>query len=290
MCVTAGVWHGCPTSPVLFLLATAPIIESLEAVVGPGDLLAMFADDLAIVLRHLWRTLPASPLAFGKIRRHTGLGLQINKCTVVPLWPSRREVSFRRLWREAASGWTNFGVGGAYKYLGILLGPDSVGSMWQAVDAKYADRLRAIRALALGLILGALAHRVLALGFGLRHASARDPGLVGGHVGDCEGAHARPNRLALGCLGVPVADRPCHMATLYRTATVKMKPTSPETRTLLGLFSADVEPLLHPWRTGPAWTTSKRTASPTPAPEGHACLARSGAASAFRPVAAASSL
>lgn len=54
-----------------------------------------------------------------------------------------------------------FGVGDVYKYLGILLGKGSAESMWIAAEAKFEDRLRAIRAL--GAALGAVAHRVLAL-------------------------------------------------------------------------------------------------------------------------------
>lgn len=152
----AGGEHGrhlelrqvCPLSPVLFMLAAAPIIDTLEAVIGSEELLSMFADDLAIVFRHLCRTLLALPPLFGQIRRHIGF----------PLWPSWHDASFRR---EAAAGWASFGVGGDYKYLGILLGPASVSSMSSTVEAEY--ELRAIRALGLGIALGALAHRFLAL-------------------------------------------------------------------------------------------------------------------------------
>lgn len=76
MCVTSGVRQGCPLSPVLFLLATAPIINALEAVVGPEDLLAMFADDLAIVPRPPLVAHPPRSAVFARIRRHTVLGLQ----------------------------------------------------------------------------------------------------------------------------------------------------------------------------------------------------------------------
>lgn len=108
LCVTSGVREGCPLSPMLFLLAMAPIIDLLSSVVSPRGLLGMLADDVAMVLHSIRRTLPALPSGFVPILSLTGLRLQLNKCEVISLSPTWHELSFRRLWAEAASGWASF--------------------------------------------------------------------------------------------------------------------------------------------------------------------------------------
>lgn len=49
----------CLLSPVLFLLAIAPVIDVLACAIAPDDFMAMFADDLVIVLSRLFAGAPA---------------------------------------------------------------------------------------------------------------------------------------------------------------------------------------------------------------------------------------
>lgn len=113
----------------------APMFGRLASVVARGDLLAMFAEALAMVLRHLWRTLPALAQIFAEIRRHPGLRPQAQEVQGASFSGPRgtHGASFCRLWAEAAP----------------------------APSARCGQGIRAARALGLGAALSSLAQLAL---------------------------------------------------------------------------------------------------------------------------------
>lgn len=113
----------------------------------------------------------------------------------------------------------------------------------------------------MGSALGALAHRVLALSVLAFVMQVRAPRnwdailrttvkeLMPGPTGWLPIPWAFQSPVDFALPSALLSPEVLHQATLFRTAAVTMQPTSGEAYTLLGLFSSDLEPILHPWRT-----------------------------------------
>ena len=71
--VGSGVKQGCPLSPTLYIVVTECVLRFLKSRLSSDDHISGYADDLAIVMRHLWRTAPALAEAFAHVARFSGL-------------------------------------------------------------------------------------------------------------------------------------------------------------------------------------------------------------------------
>jgi len=166
--VTAGVGQGCPMSGSLWALLFSPFLEHLSFVLDlpwrweswkpvlpivkrKGDVEGC-ADDVGVVIRDLSMLALIGPV-FSAMQVHACLELNMQKCHLVPLWaPLTDEVTFfaRSMLEAAATGWSNFTIASAAKYLGCWLGPGAdLSKQWHAPFAKYAARTRALGASAL---------------------------------------------------------------------------------------------------------------------------------------------
>ena len=80
----SGVRQGCPLSSTLFVISTDSINIMLKKKL-PKDLLATYADDIAIVMTSMRQTLHRLPAVFTKIESVARLKLNIRKCKLIPV-------------------------------------------------------------------------------------------------------------------------------------------------------------------------------------------------------------
>ena len=159
--VRSGVKQGCPLSPTLFLIAAEPILRFLKKHLGPEDFISGYADDLAIVVAHLWKVVPALAYAFETIGKVAGLSLNIPKCILIPLWV--RPPGPLRHFYELAPHWRNFRISLAAKYLGAWIGPGSIGSRWDDALDKFRDRVQSVAGMRSGSFSMTLFYRIYAV-------------------------------------------------------------------------------------------------------------------------------
>ena len=144
-----------PSQHVAVQPRDGPLIRWMQSrVILRGDLLRAYADDFGFGLMNFFASLPRLSLAFAAIGRGTGLFLRIDKCILVPFFPSVLTVAAHFLLHS--DGWNLCSAGLAGKYLGFFLGPAAPDHVWLRPLARCARIALQIRAEGLGLVRSAL--------------------------------------------------------------------------------------------------------------------------------------
>lgn len=161
--ITSGVKQGCPLSPLLFVIALDPSLRALQATMGPRSLVRGYADDIALVLKQLWKEAPAVARLFSTLQAMAGLRLKSKKCVMIPLWSITGWGALKMLLREEIPSWGDFELDTKDKYLGVYLGPGAASLSWEGPLKKYVSRCAYIASLKVGLATSALLYRSLAV-------------------------------------------------------------------------------------------------------------------------------
>ena len=73
-------------SSLLFALVVDLVIRQMQRLC-PNLTIRAFADDIAVVAPDLYESVPILMQVFSETARVAGLGLNIPKCVLIPLWP-----------------------------------------------------------------------------------------------------------------------------------------------------------------------------------------------------------
>jgi hypothetical protein len=139
-CANAGIKQGCPLSGTLFALALDPFIRMICTTIPKHlGMVTAFADDIAIVALHLFRTLRALAPAFALLQAASCLIVNPGKTVVIPLWDSGCFES-RRWLMDCLPAWATFKVLLCGRFLGYVIGPDAASSRWDLTLDKYWQR------------------------------------------------------------------------------------------------------------------------------------------------------
>jgi hypothetical protein len=159
--VLAGVKQGCPLSPLLFFIATDPFIRAVKSTLHPQSAIRAYADDIAIIVRNLWREGPAIAAMFELYKKATCLALKDQKCVVVPLW-SYTPMNVRDMLLEILPIWSRFKVEDSALYLGLWIGPGARHKSWESALCNYQKRVEMLLTFKAGMWISCLLYRVFA--------------------------------------------------------------------------------------------------------------------------------
>ena len=140
--VQQGVLQGCPLSGTLFVFCVNIVLKMLRTAIGPKGSIKAFADDVAIVIGCI-RRLRAVHAAFATFGKGTNLHLKPRKCVAVPLAARITHQRIAEVSSRIASvvpEWSDLLVAAAAKYLGVWVGPESVGRVWGDPLGKWWER------------------------------------------------------------------------------------------------------------------------------------------------------
>ena len=133
--IKAGIRQGCPLSPLLFALVMDIVLRRLQRL-GPELTFRAFADDIAIVAPCLYHSVPMLMRVFSETARVAGLGLNIPKCVLIPLWPADAAL-FSNDFAKHFIGWAAMSVSDRGTYLGFVIGPGAEENSWTKPLQKY---------------------------------------------------------------------------------------------------------------------------------------------------------
>ena len=156
--ITAGIRQGCPLSPLLFALIADLLLRKLDRSLE-GLLQRAYADDLAVVVADLGRSLPIMVHLFSCCAAISGLRLNLRKVVVIPLGDGGKDEVTNKL-IAAGPGWGAIQVEDKAKYLGFILGPGKGECSWQQAIAKAHERAAMWAKLGLGLYYCLLVYKV----------------------------------------------------------------------------------------------------------------------------------
>jgi hypothetical protein len=160
--ILAGVKQGCPLSPLLFVMVTDPFIRAIKSVLSPRSAIRAYADDIAIVVSHLWREGPSIAALFNLYERITCLALKPAKCVLIPLW-KYNAAQVKDFLLELLPVWLRFKVADKALYLGLWVGPGSGDKSWDAAKAKYLKRVETLLSFKAGVWITCMLYRVFAM-------------------------------------------------------------------------------------------------------------------------------
>jgi len=163
--ILAGVRQGCPLSMVLFALCIDALLDNIDTILDrtKGETIGAFADDVAVVIEDFLRSLPLLHGIFECFGKLTGLHLNLNKCCIVPLCSHFSFENFQLGLDECTPQWSQFKIVSHAEYLGFLLGPGSVGRMWDGVIRKATDTIIRWKNLHAGIFFNILACNIYIL-------------------------------------------------------------------------------------------------------------------------------
>lgn len=135
--ITSGIKQGCPLSGSIFAIAADPLIRAyLAATTMQSSRIGVFADDIALALRHLDRHLGIVMHLFRRWRGASGLSLKVSKCCIVMGTDERERYEAALASCPDAHGMQ---LSTHAVYLGIDIGPAGPAHQWQAVQRKIAS-------------------------------------------------------------------------------------------------------------------------------------------------------
>ena len=149
--VKSGVKQGCPLSATLFVLALDPFLRAMASRIGPCNVCRAYADDIALVLYHIWPYFKIVNELFHEFCTMSNLKVKVAKCIILPLW-SIRHARLRELLLERAPGWGAYVIADHGKYLGFMIGPGSKQHWWEAPTDKYTARCAQVAAVGWGAL------------------------------------------------------------------------------------------------------------------------------------------
>ena len=91
--LTAGIRHGCPLSPLLFVVAVDGLIRRMHRD-SPDTFLRLYADDTAVVLKNTREEAPRLEHVLQELAAAANLKLNIRKCIYIPLFHSDEAEAF----------------------------------------------------------------------------------------------------------------------------------------------------------------------------------------------------
>ena len=98
---------GCRLSSSLFIIALDPFLRAMSSHLSGKSLVRAFADDIAIVLTHLFVEGPVVNWLFHKFTSISNLRSKAQKCIIIPLWSISLH-RFAQLIQEKIPGWSQF--------------------------------------------------------------------------------------------------------------------------------------------------------------------------------------
>ena len=156
----AGVRQGCPLSSTIFVIVTDCMIRALISVIGCGDILRGYADDIALVVSRIWDVGPRISTVFEVIGRVSQLHLNGKKCVFIPLWHYNAQKVALNL-EQYIPHWRNFLIRSFGKYLGFLIGPGAINQEWDCILSKILDAATLIKSLGLPKLQGLFLYQML---------------------------------------------------------------------------------------------------------------------------------
>ena len=135
--IHAGIRQGCPLSPLLFALVVDILLRRIGRL-RPDLMVRAFADDIAIVAPKLQDCIPTLMRLFEEVSRVAGLGLNLPKCVLIPLWPIDMDIVSIEFARRFPA-WAAISVRDKGTYLGFAVGPAAGDSSWDKPLRKFHD-------------------------------------------------------------------------------------------------------------------------------------------------------
>jgi hypothetical protein len=127
----SGVRQGCPLSGIIFAIIVDVLVRRINLLLQQDESVGAFADDIAVVVKNLWVSMPALQNLFSEFHAISGLALNVQKTVAIPLWKICSHRNLRMLLRESCPAWANISIQDQGKYLGFMVGPGAKGESWK---------------------------------------------------------------------------------------------------------------------------------------------------------------
>ena len=152
----SGVMQGSPLSSLIFVIVTDCLNNFLETLLCNEDLLRVYADDTALILKNLFMNGFRFAEAFDLVGRISALKLNGKKCVCIPLWSNFDKDLIREFLSREIPFWKDFIIQGFGKYLGFQVGPEAGNREWTMIMRKMQEMGSLIKVLGLPIL-----HRII---------------------------------------------------------------------------------------------------------------------------------